>query len=429
MKQTTRYGIAGLLSLAVCAGCAHTPTSDRGAGARKPATAHEGGQIEASPLNDMDTVLFGDLFHADTHGKRMKWTMKTRFWTDMDSGHLRDGASDAFQKAIIKTLSDDSDPSIGFAKRLQSNLVEQILKEFVMTLKVYKIISKTLQFDVYFVPSFDSPETLVPEFSNNGLVQLEQTGRLTGDLKRLDDWKLTSALSAFAKESRAVAPADESGYRRIGSVLTVNIKILDMDWDISRPIPKTKQNAVKGFVRVRRYFAGPAGSDKPGSCEKGFTLKSAQIRGESNEHWTTVDAIYSFNLASFLPKADRIEIFPGRLMSPNQGSGDLLPNKSDFVGKTLKSGKMELKFAEKGQSEFTVTAKKLAFSFSGILNSNASDFDISPVLDPAEGTWVAPQPNTSAMQSCGNEIRENLRWHRFFTSWSNRTPATSGEAL
>jgi len=405
----------GLLFFALAPGCAHKGIDSRQEAARQPAAA----ATAKPPLSDLDTVLWGDLLHVDTHGKQVRRTMQTRFWTDMDSSHLREGAGDALKNALMKSLTDESDPSIGFAKKLQANLIENILKEFVLTLKVYKIINKTLQFDVYFLPELDSPASLSNEFSSNGLVLLEKTGQLSRKLDLLDKRKITSSLADFARDSREIAPPDRSGARLIGSMLTVHIKILDMNWDPSKPIPLPKRNAVKGFLRMRRYFAvnePSAGGSECGNGVKIHAIKNSAGEGP-HEQWLTVDAFSTFNLASFAPKADRIEIYPGRLMASNRGSRDLLPNRSDFTGKTLKSGELTLELQAPGTPLFKVAAKKLTFTLQGELNRIDSDLTLYPTYDPEEGNWNIPAAHEQAIDSCGEEIIQQLRWNRLFSRW------------
>ncbi|MCM2277831.1 MAG: hypothetical protein NDJ89_07115 [Oligoflexia bacterium] len=308
--------------------------SEPGAASREPASA---GLTEF--FKGVDGKLLSDFFQLDTRGKQLRYRVQSRLWTSMDDEYLQEQARRALNDAIARTLEtkdiekrSGEEPSL--ASRLKGNLMESFLEEFVKTWKFYKIVNGTLQLDLYFLPERDSPSDYGPELASNGLVRMNDTGSLAARLRELDEASFTRRIHAAGKFVPGKGFADGDPLRYVGGVITLNIKILDSRWKpLQKLLPSPRKNAVKGYIRYRRYFAGRELAASDGACGKGAFEGNA-----AGDRFTTVDVYKTFNLEKLAPKAERLEVFPGRIMAPNKGEDELLPSGSDFVGKTIHGG-------------------------------------------------------------------------------------------
>ncbi len=264
----------------------------------------------ASFLEGRDLSVYRDLFGAPNYSKSIAYDVDFNLWTDKDGGYLRDKARLAVHDAFAKTMTqkgagiDQTLPAL-----LKANLMASFINRFIKTLYVFKILNGTFQIDLNFSPKSDSPHNFSREFSSNQMLNLEQKGQLASYLES-DDKSLAE------KVLDVQFPNSAENYQYQGGQVTLWLKILDLSWNPLNPIPNPKKNAVKGFVRYRRYFEinqlNQASLDLPGQDFKITKLKFKKKK-KYQKGMITVDVYKEFNLSSLIPKIKRIEVFPGIL--------------------------------------------------------------------------------------------------------------------
>ena len=90
-----------------------------------------------------------------------------------------------------------------------------------------------------------------------------------------------------------------------GGSITLWVKVLDTAWNPLKPIPNPKKNAIKGFLRFRKYLR----VNRKESIEalKGpVELLHITPSDEGGPIYYTVDLIKTFNLQELTPKLDRL---------------------------------------------------------------------------------------------------------------------------
>ncbi|MCM2322261.1 MAG: hypothetical protein NDJ90_03260 [Oligoflexia bacterium] len=362
---------------------------------REPAAADALGIFKGT-----DTRLLGDFFQFDTRGKRARQEVQTRVWTDMDGEYLQGQARKALNEAVARTLQKrDAESGTGpegtLISRLKGNLMESFLDEFIKTWRFYEIVNGTLQLDFYFSPEADAPTDYGPELGSNGLVRLNETGGLAAKLQEFEAQSFTRKVRAGA---RLIPPGRDAGGREglryIGGNITLNIQILDMGWKpLERFFPKSKKNAVKGFLRYRRYFAGAGAPLTSARCGQGtHQVKSAGYeRGDSDDAFITVDVYHTFNLESLAPRPDRIEVFPGRILAPNRGEDALLPAGTEFTGKSVHAGD----FVVKGETREPQSSIEFQHRLRGLVYSfESGQFDVRRSSLATTGRYLVTPPLT-----------------------------------
>jgi len=376
-RGSTLGFVSALCAAMILSGCARAPLQPNSS---PSASASENLRRDpaASQLkifDGADVQLLKDLFQFDTRGKQLKYVVRSKFWTSMDKPYLQKKAKEALEQAIAKTLA-VTDAEGGLLGKFKQNLTQEFLKEFVYTLQVYKILNGTIQFDLYFLPEEDSVNDFSNEYSSNRLVRLSETGTLQQKLRDQENWTVTGQLGKASHKlialSRLAGNQDRTLYA--GGAISVYLKLADMRWDPLKPVPHPKKNAVKGFIRYRRYFIHD-GSLVEGSCKTDRVsigkLEWASGKKQSDQ-LMTVDLYKAFNLANMDPTSQTLEIFPGRWLASNQGRGGLLPRgflgfkDHEWVGKNLKTGSVYISgtansFGPPGNFEHEL--KSLVYSF------------------------------------------------------------------
>ncbi len=411
MKKTIQI-LAGL-ALAASFGCSHAP--------KGPEPAREPAADLLSIVEAADLRLYQDFFHTETHQKQLRQNVRFKLWTDMDSQYLKDKTKQALDEAIAKTFAPNGEGKL--VEKLKRNIMSEFLEEFVKTLTFYKIVNGTIQFDFYFLPEADSPSDFSNELASNRLIRLKEAGTLGSKLQELDTWTVTGQFARMRSSLAQLSnPGAEGDYRYAGGVISINIKLLDMRWDIfHRPIPNTKKNAVKGFVRYRRYFIRKDLKSDLDACGK-LAFSSENSQG-SGRQFVTVDIYKGFNLANFLPQRETLEVFPGRLIASNQGRKELIGAK-DFVGKTLKTGTLTLS-VEVSDGKTPLKARheirSLVYSFDkqefdslrSSIRSNAEIMRSPPDEDWPNLNDAGTASRFRVLQTCGSALSKALALDRF----------------
>jgi len=427
--MVSSMGLVGVavMAMLVAQGCARAPIR------QNETVIPSSEQLRRNPaasafkiFDEADLQLFQDLFQFNTHGKQLKYVVRSKLWTSMDKHYLKEKVQQALQQAIAKTLAMDGAAG-GLLGKLKKNLTEEFLKEFVYTLQVFKIFNGTIQFDLYFIPDQDSPDDYSNEYSSNRLVRLQETGSLRTQLNEEESWTMTGQLGKASQKLIELNRSSGSQPRQLyaGGAVSVYLKLLDMRWNPFKPIPNPKKNALKGFIRYRRYFIHD-GQLAPASC-KTDRVSIEKIEWSSGKQQVdqllTVDLYKSFNLAAMAPTAETLEIFPGRWLATNQGRRGLLPSgflgfkNHEWVGKSLKTGYVYVsgKASVMGApSVFDQRLNSLVYSF------GKKRFDAG--LSSLSGDVVPDAPNATQdvtyglLQDCQDYFTKALSLGRVTTS-------------
>lgn len=382
---------------------------------RGPASETEG------PALGLDPVIYSDFFSVDSGGKRLKYRMDFRFHTDLDKEYMRTRAFAAFQMALAKTLSTNE---ATLAARLKKNLMESMIEEFVKTLYVVKILNGTIQADIHFFPMDDNPQDFSPELDNNNLLNGAEKGGLAQKLEEMSTKTDTQRIAAAMQNE--VIQARRGPHKYLGGSISLWVKIADLRWDpLSKLLPDTKKNAVKGFLRYRRWFLADAFKRSGSECaEKGVTLKELRFgpaKGEAGtKQFVTVDIYKNFNLASLSPKIDSAEVYFGLLLPTNKGRSRLLPDSDPRTGDPFKTGELRVtsRHEQFSGKEFVHRVGGLTYSYEkkgfdsgrSAVKSEAVNWD--PDADPQDSYWAGKE----LLPSCTEAFVKDLGLARFFRS-------------
>lgn len=289
-------------------------------------------------LSQKDPQVYSDFF-----GKDKK--MKVEFWTDKDEESIKKRSRLALHQAMSETLL--ASKSKKLTKEIfKNNLIESFSRNFLKSLYLLKIANGTFQIDLHFEPS--QAKQFEELMNSNQLIDQSDKGTL------LDS--LTERPRSLDKELIGRIPQNqESPYQALGGSITLWFKILDLSWNPIDPIPNPKENAVKGFVKYRRYF----------SMKRDWNpvLELDGIKAKFNSKWETksapriltVDITNRFNLKSLIPKPEKLEIFFGKILLPKKYKTGFLKN-IDLFSKDVRVNNLLLE----GEG-FSFKLKKLEF--------------------------------------------------------------------
>lgn len=274
-------------------------------------------RMPASILTNLNKQkqMYQDYFSHDTAGKYVKYDLDYKFWTNKNKADIREKSKIAFHNAISKTLVGDVKQGKDSQESLQDvfkkNLTESLVDEFIKTLFVFNIMNGKFQFDFEISPNFSNNINIDDELHTNQLISLNDRNKLTGLINQ-------QALGLKDKVSQTYIPSDNNNYQFMGGSITLNLDILDLSWDPTQPIPKPTKNALKGFVRFRRYFRinNPELYDlaiKDDSIEVSQSPGKFKLIKGSKQYFITVDIYKKFNIENPAPTLDRIEISLGKI--------------------------------------------------------------------------------------------------------------------
>ncbi len=421
MSRTIRVNLAPfaiLLAISLFTGCASTEPR------RELASATEALIGDNSTL-DFDTSIYADILSRDTGGKRLKYRMDFRFATDIEEEYLRTKARAAFQTALAKTLdmSNPQDEKKPLQERFKEHLLGSLVSEFVKTLQVYKILNGTIQIDLTFLPESDDPGSFSAELGSNQLVRWDDVGSVSDEFNALSAPNDVERLASYADNPVVQEQLNNNRYAYVGGSITLWIKLADMHFDITHPIPNPTKNAVKGTVRLRRIFTAPSMefsniACKPGSIEK-LVLQPEGVgrftESPTPKHqFVTVDHVKAFNLKQLVPKDESLEIYFGYLLPNNKGRKGLLAAE-DHKEKPLKTGELVVYEKESPYMRVKHRIGTLAWSYekNGFDSGNSVIKSTVDEMHPGED-----QPNTYSLQhwllhDCQQGLVESLGLERF----------------
>lgn len=287
-----------------------------------------------------DPILYSDFFGSDKK-------MRVEFWTDKDDQSIKKRGRLALHQAIAQTLQGSKTKDIS-KEIFKKNVIESFSNHFLKSLYLLKIANGTFQIDLHFEPS--QAKTFNDLMNSNQLVDQSETGSLLGSLEERP--------KSFSKKILSRIPQNqEVKYHPLGGSITLWFKILDLSWNPIDPIPNPSQNAVKGFVKYRRYF-----SMKRDWTPRLKIVDKKMVLGKwesgSNPNILTVDITNPFNLTSLIPRPGKLEVFYGKIKYPKKYETGFIKN-IDLFSKDTTVNKLLLK-----GDDFSFHLKKLEFNLS-----------------------------------------------------------------
>lgn len=297
-------------------------------------------------FENRDPQLYQDYFSENKK-------MKIEFWTNRDEESIKKRARLALHTAISETLLNKD--AKGVSKDLfKSNLIKSFSDKFLKSLYLLKIMNGTFQIDLHF--SHEEISTFNQLMKTNQLIDSSQTGTL---LSSLEDKKISFTKNIIEKST----PIQDERYRNLGGTITLWFKVLDLNWNPLNPIPNPPKNAVKGFVKYRRYFQ--VKKDWNPIIPLKTIQSELEVKWKNNEKPAilTVDLTKTFNLGSMVPKAESLEIHFGLIKPPKHfKTGPLaslnLFSKDERVNKLLLFGNSG---SGKNTKSFELEVSKLSF--------------------------------------------------------------------
>ncbi|WP_413586629.1 hypothetical protein [Bdellovibrio sp. HCB274] len=294
--------ILSLCAAALAVHCSHQEV-------RKPSSL-------PSVFTERETQALGQILGEDSPTEKFRRVMEVDFHTNGDGKHLSESAKRSLQDALAKTLGEEN-PQQGLAKLAMGNVKEEVIENFVKTLKVYKLVNLGLQFDLNFAPKPYAAH-FGPELSSNQLIRLDETGTLSKKWSLLESQGFTQQIYA---NSVLVDKSQSSDY--VGGQVSIFIEILDIKPKLG--LPKITKNGVKGYIRYRRYFrVNPSLTAAQCSGFGSIVATSANV-----PVFYTVDIYKNFNLKNLIPAEETLEIYPGWIAATQEGRPELLPESSD----------------------------------------------------------------------------------------------------
>lgn len=388
-------------------------------------------------LESMDQSLYQDFFSTENYGKKLRYEVKHHLWTDLNKPHMNKRLHNALDDAIEATLN-TQDTSRSLMERLKKNLFNEFMSHFVKGLQLAEIVDGTIQIDLHFIPKEDSPLNFDNELSSNRLIRFHLQNhsgeRLSSLLKKIEEETFTSQIR---NQAPRIAQLDSNTQKALytGGVISLYIKLLDTHWKLSNPIPHPKENAVKGFVRYRRYFVMPSFTTQNLiSCtsnhlkiEKVQWKNAGSVAPPRSKQFYTVDLYKRFNLADFTPRAETLEIFPGRIMASNKGRNDLLPKSQRTIGKSVHTSSLVLEGqyteANTPPLHFKHQLQSLVYRFDKKKFDSTSSSRMSTIElmhYPADGSNVTTESISQhsfadLLDQCPQHLSEALQIPRFAT--------------
>lgn len=351
---------------------------------RKPA------QMDLSTLPSVDH--FQEIFQFDNHGGYLTYDMDVDFWSDKGEEYFKKNGKKTIEESLKKTFDElaNGEKGIKLPAEAKTHFIKEALNNFVYTAKVLKLIDANFEIDFKFSPR-NVEANYNNELSSNQLVNFSNTGNLLKDInqngKSLPE-KVLDTNFAF----------DGQTYQYVGGAITLAAELLDTSWKITQPIPKPKKNAVKGFLRLRKYYRvnDPSLLSVDGLfSKKDIEINMTHFKEEDNSKtpFVTVDSIYSFNLEELVPSPEKVIIHFGELVSLDKSydnifkrvlrifkrSNDIRTSDLYFKGVLNNSGKKE-KFSTKIDTlVYDYETKK--FSSKSKISTNTSNTSSDSIVD------------------------------------------------
>lgn len=362
-----------------------------------------------------------DFLAANTYCKNIRYVSVVRISTDIDQKHIKDALARAVHKSVTAALSSSENEGTaagGFMEKFQAEMAAAAFDELIKTPKVFKLINKRIQIDIYFIPQIDSPDNSDNELASNMLVRINDTKSLSNKMAADDnplDW--SQLQKAFDK---IIGLSERKKYIYLGGVATASLKLVDLEWNPT-VIPDT-DNIVKGFLRFRRWFAAdPIAINKLREGQE-TAVHKISFGEEGSRSFVSADVSYNFNLKNAMPSLHSMEVRFGTLLD---GYGrDMrtinifeLPTPVLFIGELLPTSGNESVGTQQPLLIEGETSGFLSGSFEREIYSLAWSFDTQSVdADRTKADWTLLSGTyfEELMEEHGRDIAEDLGLARIY---------------
>jgi len=266
---------------------------------------------------------FEDYFQFDTHSGHVAYDMDVSFWSDKGAEYFKKNGKEGVEEGLKKTFSElaKNDKDKKLPTEAKSFIVKQLLNNFVYTFKALKLIDANFEIDFSFTPK-NTDSSFAPELDSNQLVNFSRTGSLLNDITNDSKTLPESVIGTNI-------PFSGEAFQYVGGAITVSAELLDTSWKITQPIPNPKKNAVKGFLRLRKYYRvnDPSVIDLKSiidSKDIEVSMTHFKLDEDKQHQFMTVDNIYTFNLEELIPQPDKMIIHIGELVSLDKSHDNLI---------------------------------------------------------------------------------------------------------
>lgn len=354
----------------------------------------------AANWSEVDIDLITDYFDYPTYGKLINHKIRTNFYTNKNEKYLKEKSLRTIQEAFQKTF-EHKKPEEKAAKLFTKNLYSEFIDNFIKTIQITKIVNGQFQFDFEFSPEINQSIEFTKELSTNDLIDTRNQESLL---------EIVDAPQKDITDEILDIPWPDSGdyYQYVGGNITVWFKVLDLVWKPTSPIPNPKKNAVKGFLRFRKYFkVNPQNSKLHLIENRFFNIENIIFmkEDESDLRYVTVDVYKTFDLENLTPQLDRMEIHFGKLKPSNEIHDSILENLISKDKPDINTGDLILRgfyvsdFESQKKLQVQIKIKSLIYDF------KSDEFDEeSKIIVSTDGNRL-PQ---SQMGLIKNEVRDRL---------------------
>ncbi len=361
-------------------------------------------ELSHSLEEQLNVELLSDYFAPNDFAKLVRYEMEPRFWTDKDEVFLQERLLKTLHETIngsLRAKENAQESDIVLTSLVKKNLSESFLKNFVKTIHAHNLINATFQFDLFFTPKIDPNLDFNSELSSNQLIHLEDTGNLYSEVAKESPAQVASILAAKK------LPFD-GNWQYMGGSISLWMKVLDTAWNPLKPIPNPKKNAIKGFLRFRKYIR--INRKVSPTSNKGL-VKMLHVSPviDNTPVYYTLDIYKTFNLENLSPELERIEVFPG-LLVPNN------PRKGSAIARLFAKGEKDIEtgtFTAIGKvnaTNFEAKIKKLVYDYSKkkwLWDSNIS-INLKSTLEPRETSLAKSQIKKEILTNSEELIIESL---------------------
>lgn len=312
------------------------------------------------------TKHFEEIFQFDNHGGYLTYDMDVNFWSDKGEEYFKKNGKAAIEGGLKKTFESlaKGEKGLKLPAEAKAKVVKEALNTFVYTIKALKLIDANFEIDFTFTPR-NVEANFNDELDSNQLVNFDNTGKLLKDISRD---KLTLPESVIATNF----PFSGETYQYVGGAITIAAEVLDTSWKITQPIPKPKKNALKGSLRLRKYYR----VNEPSMLNVAGLIKSDDVKvsmthfqekDNSKTPYITVDTIYSFNLEDLVPSADKVVVHFGEIVSLDKSYDNIVKRvfrvfkKSNDIKTSDLYFKGEIKSMTEGTKKFSTKIETLEY--------------------------------------------------------------------
>lgn len=363
-----------------------------------------------------------DYFQHDTFNGYVNYDLDVDFWTDKGEKYFAKNGKRALEDGLKKTFVEIMNNNAKGDKKLPTEAYKFITKEFlakfVYTIKAVKLIDSNFEIDFSFAPRNIRNTDYKEELASNQLVHLGSKGELFKSLNNIEQTLPEKVLATNI-------PSTGHLFQYVGGAITISAEVLDTNWRITQPIPRTKQNAVKGQIRFRKYYR----VNNPSDLEIAPLVTSSRIKGKSTHFkkrknhenaYVTVDVIYKYNLANLMPVKDKVVVHFGEVVSLDKSHDNLIKRIFSVLKKSndIRTADLYVEGDYNGpgpSTSFKTKIKKLVYDFEDKKFSWKSSFSTNSHSASAN-SQISQQIKNVLLKKKKEELIEALKLEQLIES-------------